>query len=159
MRRDDFDDYAANLADPIAAEHLGGVSDRRTAWRTFGAGQGFWLLQGAGWWGIELKGTGKLVGTVGAFIRETSPEEIELGWTLYRAYWRNGYATEAAAAALAFALDRHKTNRVIAHINAANTASIRVSEKIGMKYDGEVPFYDVVCSRYVYPRSPFTAAL
>jgi RimJ/RimL family protein N-acetyltransferase len=35
---------------------------------------GGWLLQGAGWWAIELRESGKLVGNVGAFFRETRPE-------------------------------------------------------------------------------------
>jgi RimJ/RimL family protein N-acetyltransferase len=74
FRRTDFDGYAAALADPIAAQ-VGGVAvDRRLAWRSFATGIGTWVLEGAGWWGVELVETGAMIGTVGAFFRETSPE-------------------------------------------------------------------------------------
>jgi RimJ/RimL family protein N-acetyltransferase len=89
FRLSDFDAYAAYFADPVATEHLSGVSDRRNAWRSFAAGQGMWLLQGAGWWAIELRETGAFVGTVGAFFREDLPD-LEIGWTVVRASWRRG---------------------------------------------------------------------
>ena len=151
FRLSDFDAYAENLADPVATEHLSGIADRRTAWRSFAAGAGFWMLHGAGWWGVELTGTGELVGTVGAFFRETSPE-LELGWTVYRRFWRQGFASEAAAAALAYGFEKHKPRRVIAHISAANAASVGVSQKIGMHYETDVDFYGGLVGRYAVER-------
>lgn len=141
FRKSDFDDYAANLADPVATEHLSGVVDRRTAWRMFGAGAGFWVLNGGGWWGVELRETGRLVGTVGAFFREHAPDELEIGWTVYRQFWRQGFATEAAAAALAYGFEAHDVKRAIALISPKNLASIGVSRAIGMQFDSEVDFY------------------
>jgi RimJ/RimL family protein N-acetyltransferase len=46
----------------------------------------------------------KLVGTVGAFYRESAiggdgPAELELGWLIFRKHWQKGVATEAATAA------------------------------------------------------------
>jgi RimJ/RimL family protein N-acetyltransferase len=109
------------------------------------------MLNGAGWWGVELQGTGKLVGTVGAFFRETSPE-LELGWTVYRRFWRQGFASEAAAAALAYALEAHRRRRAIAHISSTNAASIGVSEKIGMRYEADVDLYTETVARYAVER-------
>jgi RimJ/RimL family protein N-acetyltransferase len=151
LKRSDFEAYAENQADPVATEHLNGVSDRRAAWRSFAAATGFWMLDGAGWWGVAHKETDELVGTVGAFFRDTSPE-LEIGWTVYRRHWRRGFATEAAIAALDFAIEKHGVRRAIAHISPKNIASIRVSQHLHMRFEGEVPFYDGVANRYVFER-------
>lgn len=83
-RMTDFDTFAAHLADEKSMAFLG-VNDRRTAWRIFGSNAGGWLLQGTGWWAIEQRGSGVLVGNVGAFFREGWPE-IELGWNTFRTF-------------------------------------------------------------------------
>ncbi|MDB4933354.1 MAG: family N-acetyltransferase [Labilithrix sp.] len=148
FRMSDFDVYAANLADPIATEHLSsGVSDRRTAWRMFASGTGAWMLQGAGWWAIELRETGAFAGTVGAFYRDGFTD-LEVSWTVVRAFWRRGIATEAARAALAYAVEKHAAPRAIALIDAANVASIRVSANLGMRYETNVSLHGQEVGQY-----------
>lgn len=152
LRGTDLDIFAEALADPIGSEFVGGVVDRRASWRMVAAGVGFWVLDGAGWWGIEMRETGELVGTVGAFFRETTPGVIELGWTVFRKHWRQGIATEAAKAASTYAFERHGVDHVIAHIDPKNLPSVRVSERLGMRYEGEVDFYTEKTGRYVLAR-------
>lgn len=154
FRRSDFEGYAAHLADPVAQAHLQGVVDRRTAWRTFAAASGFWMLDGAGWWAVEWRDRGEVVGTVGAFFRETAPEALELGWSVYRPFWGQGFATEAARAALELALTAHARRRAIAHIDATNVASVRVAERLGMRYETDVELYGALCRRYAIERTP-----
>ncbi len=84
-RRQDFDVFAAHLADPVSAAHLV-PADRHAAWRIFCSQAGLWLLHGAGWWAVEEKETGRPVGNIGAFFREDSTV-MELGWNTYRAFW------------------------------------------------------------------------
>jgi RimJ/RimL family protein N-acetyltransferase len=64
--------------------------------------------------------------------------EIEIGYRLERAAWGNGYATEAACAVRDYAFAILQIPRLIALIDPANVASIRVAEKIGMRYEQEV---------------------
>lgn len=64
--------------------------------------------------------------------------EVELGYRFARSAWGRGYATEAAAAIRDFAFNTLGIKRLIAIIDPSNTASIRVAEKIGMKYEKEV---------------------
>ena len=71
-RVEDFDLFADHLQDAESSAHLGSA-DRQTAWRIFSSHAGLWLLNGAGWWSIEERQTGQLVGTVGAFFRYESP--------------------------------------------------------------------------------------
>lgn len=157
LRLGDFDRYAANLADPLATRFTSGVVDRRGAWRIFTALSGTWILNGAGWWAVEIRGTGDFIGTVGAFFREPgtalgTEADLELGWTLFPAFWRRGFATEAARAALAHGFTHHDVRRAIAHIDPANAASIGVSKAIGMTLEGEVDFYGLPTVRYTVTR-------
>lgn len=147
FREADFDAFARNMADPLATEFLSGPVDRRTAFRIFTGGPGSWMLQGAGWWAVELVETGELVGTTGAFYRER-PCDLELGWTTIRSFWRRGIASEAAAAALWWGTERLGARRVIAHIDPKNVASARVAERLGMRDEGEVDFFGEPTHRY-----------
>jgi RimJ/RimL family protein N-acetyltransferase len=148
----DFDAYATNLTDPVATKFTSGLQDRRAAWRSFAAQTGSWLLNGGGWWAVEQREGGAVVGTVGAFFRETDATLVELGWSFYRPYWGQGFASEAAAAALRYALDTHGGRQVVAHISAENFASIGVSKHLGMKYERDVDFYGEPVGRYVLMR-------
>lgn len=140
-RTADFDVFAENMKDPAATEFLTGLPDRRSAWRMFTAGAGQWVVRGAGWWAAELRETSEVVGWVGAFFRETSPE-LEVGWILRPKFWRQGLATEAAKAALDYGVEKYDARRVIAHISNANVASVKVGEKLGMSYEADVLLFD-----------------
>jgi RimJ/RimL family protein N-acetyltransferase len=138
-RREDFDVFAAHLADPVSSAHLV-TADRQAAWRIFCSQAGLWLLHGAGWWAVEEKETGRLVGSVGAFFREEATV-MELGWNTYRAFWGQGFANEAAAAALKHALEIRREPKVRALITAANESSLRVARRLGLAYEAETEIY------------------
>jgi RimJ/RimL family protein N-acetyltransferase len=145
FRQGDFDAYATNLADPVAARYTGGPIDRRTAWRIFAAGTGNWMLQGIGWWAVEHGGA--FAGVVGLFYRDGFAD-LEIGWTVLRPFWRQGLASEATAEALRYARDTRGTGHVIAFIAPENEPSMGVARRIGMRYEAEVPFYDRRAGRW-----------
>jgi RimJ/RimL family protein N-acetyltransferase len=122
----------------------------REAWRQFHAGAGYWLLQGIGWWVVEERKLGA-IGGVGLFRRELAPD-IEMGWSIYRQFWNRGYATEAARAALDFAVSTLRASRVIAHMAKSNIASARVATKIGMRGPREAQLYGEAALLYVFER-------
>jgi RimJ/RimL family protein N-acetyltransferase len=145
-REDDFDAFAAHCADPKAMAHWG-VIDRRSARRAFAGNMGEWMLRGAGWWAVELRPSGALVGSVGAFFREGWPD-IELGWNTFQAYWDQGIATEAAREVVRYAFEVRGERRVTALIDAPNTRSIRVAARLGMAFESDIDFYGKPCGRY-----------
>lgn len=147
-KRSDFEAYRENSADPLAVAFTGGVVDSRTAWRFFCAGTGGWILGTGGWLAVTLPADDRMIGVVGAFRREIAPDLVEVGWTIFRDHWRNGYAAEAAKGMVDLAFDEWKEDRVIAYIAATNTASLGVARSIGMTYDGEGSFYGEPCGRY-----------
>ena len=62
--------------------------------------------------------------------------EIEIGWRLVRHAWHHGYAAEAARPVLDHALRNLRLPEIVADIDPANTASLSVARKLGMRYQG-----------------------
>jgi len=60
---------------------------------------------------------------------------LEVGWRLAAEFWGNGYATEGARAALAFAFQTLHRSEVIAMTAKINVRSQRVMQRLGMAYD------------------------
>ncbi|MET8831786.1 GNAT family N-acetyltransferase [Streptomyces sp. NPDC004610] len=58
--------------------------------------------------------------------------EIEIGWRLGRAHWGKGYVTAGARLTLE-RLRAGRTARVVAMVNARNTRSIAVTQRLGMR--------------------------
>jgi RimJ/RimL family protein N-acetyltransferase len=76
-----------------------------------------------------------LVGRVGCWRPEGWPG-LEVGWTLRRAHWGRGYATEAARAVLAEAFGPLGIRRVVAITREANHGSRNVLGKLGFRMQG-----------------------
>jgi RimJ/RimL family protein N-acetyltransferase len=144
-RRDDFDVFADHCSTHFAP------ADRHTAWRIFSSHAGLWLIHGAGWWAVEERQTGQLVGSVGAFFREESTV-MELGWNTYSAFWGQGFANEAAAAALNYALEIRREPKVRALIASANESSLRVARRLGLTYETETELYGKAIGSYTRER-------
>jgi RimJ/RimL family protein N-acetyltransferase len=105
-----------------------------TAWRVIAMLIGHWHLRGYGQWTVIERATEQVVGRVGLWNPEGWPG-IELGWIIRRSRWNNGFATEAASAALEWAWANVKTDHIISMIQPGNTRSIRVAEKIGQTFE------------------------
>ncbi len=76
--------------------------------------------------------------------------EVEIGYRLRRSAWGNGYATEAVRAVRDYAFNTLGIRRLIAIIDPANLASIRVAEKVGMKYEQHVMLEGYIHPDHVY---------
>lgn len=89
-----------------------------------------------GRWAVQLKNGQEFIGWCGLKNR---PErnEIDLGYRFMKKYWGNGYATEAAMAAIHFGFNSLHLPRIIGRAMPDNIASLHVLEKCGMiyKYD------------------------
>ena len=129
--------WAAFAADEEAARYLGGVQPRAVAWRGMCAMAGAWAIRGYSMFSVIEKSTGRWVGRLGPWRPEGWPG-AEIGWGLARAAWGRGYATEAAAALVDWALSHPEVNRVCASMPPDNAAAIRVARKIGMRLLGTV---------------------
>ena len=138
LRTTDLDDYARTCADPRVMRYLGAGKplSRAESWRHLAFFLGHWQLRGFGMWAVVDKATGKLIGRIGFHQPEGWPG-FEIGWTIDRQCWGQGFATEGARAALRLAVGTYGQQHVISLIHPENTASIRVAEKIGESLEGE----------------------
>ena len=116
-----------------------------------------WDANGSGFFVIERREDARIVGRAGFLVWD--PEtwtiatlddraEVELGWTLIRAYWGNGYATEAALALR----DWTDRRRLISLIQHGNERSVRVAEKLGERYERDVVVRGVPTRLYALER-------
>ena len=106
-----------------------------------------WYTRGDlyGYWALEEKATGAFIGWFHFRPFRPKPEEIEVGYRLKQAYWNRGYATEMSRALLRKGFEEANLPRIVAVTLAANLASQRVMQKIGMTleerylHDGRLP--------------------
>ncbi len=74
---------------------------------------------------------------IGAVSLYLDSEPAEFGWIINKRFHGHGYASEAAAALLGYAVRELGIRRFQAHCDAENLPSRRVMEKLGMKLAGE----------------------
>lgn len=98
----------------------------------------YFMGEPLGKYGIEVKETGKMIGTIDLRVNETN-NVGELGYVLNRAFWGNGYMPEAATALIELGFAKMKLMRIFALHDQDNPASGRVMEKIGFTYEGTLP--------------------
>lgn len=155
----DLDHYAALSADPEVVRFLGNskVLTRAEAGRALATIVGHWQLYGHGLWAVENRASGRFVGRVG-FIHFEGWPDFELGWTLARAEWGRGYATEAGREALRYAFEVLERPHVISLIVPENTRSVAVAERLGERRVGEETLGGKVADLYRVTREEWSAA-
>jgi RimJ/RimL family protein N-acetyltransferase len=137
FREEDLPVWAATLGDPDIVRHLGGTPfSREDAWRRILSAAGAWPMLGYGYWAVERRGEGDLIGQVGFadFKRDMSPsiEGLpEMGWIFAAHAHGRGYASEAVRAALGWADAVLKAPVIPAIIDVDNAPSIRLAERCG----------------------------
>lgn len=89
-----------------------------------------------GTFAIELRETGKVIGTIGFMWINPEHRSCEVGYSLNRKYWNRGYTTQALKRLIRYAFEELHLNRVEAQFEINNIASGRVMEKAGMHYEG-----------------------
>ncbi|MGZ8336775.1 MAG: GNAT family N-acetyltransferase [Allosphingosinicella sp.] len=148
FREADLDAQAEILADPVVMRFLGANPlGREDSWRRMLCGPGLWTLLGYGYWALERKQDGAFIGQIGFadFKRDMQPsiEGLpEMGWILSQRGQGQGYASEAAAAAIDWADRTLAAPELVAIIDPDNEPSIRVAEKAGFAAREEASYRD-----------------
>ena len=87
-------------------------------------------------WGIEIKESAKLIGTIDFVSWNTKHRVGELGYVLSEKYWGQGIMTEAANEVIKFGFSKMDLVRIQARCLTENTGSERVMKKTGMTFEG-----------------------
>jgi len=136
---EDFPFFLAMWADPAVTRFIGGKPrGEEKTWTNYLRMLGHWAIMGYGYWAVEEKDSGALIGEVGFgdFKRDMIPSikgEPEIGWVLAASAHGKGYASEAALAAVEWGDKHFKGARMSCIIEPAHAASIRIAEKCGFK--------------------------
>lgn len=93
-----------------------------------------YVKNGFGLWLVALKETGESIGMCGLIKRDTL-EDVDIGYAFLPKFWGKGYAVESARAVKDYAKEVIGLKRLVAIVDAANESSIRVLEKIGLKFE------------------------
>lgn len=84
---------------------------------------------------VELKDSQTSIGMCGLLKREELPDP-DIGFAFLPDFWNKGFAFEAASAVMNDARERLKLSRILAIVNPDNYASIKLLERLGLKFEG-----------------------
>lgn len=87
-------------------------------------------------WGIELKATQTLVGTISVVSQNEGCESMQLGYCIGKQWWHKGITSEAVAAVIVFLFNQVKALRIEARHDTNNPHSGAVMRKCGLQYEG-----------------------
>ncbi len=141
FRRSDAEAMNAVFGDPKVMRFGSGTRDRDWVARwTHRCIQDYQDPTAPAVWAVVKKSSDTVIGYCGlfAFPDICGHPEVELGYRLARRFWGRGYATEAARAVRDHAFNILQLPRLISLIDPSNRRSIRVAEKLGMRYEKEV---------------------
>ena len=89
---------------------------------------------GFGLYLTELKDDGVPIGICGLLKRE-SLKDVDIGFAFLPQFWKQGYAFESASAVLTYGRSVVGLSRIVAITSPDNDASIRVLEKLGLRFE------------------------
>lgn len=135
FRDSDLAPFAEQNADPHTMRFFAGVLTRAESDAYAARATQHMKDHGIGKWAVEVPGVAPFIGAVGlqhvGYEAEFTPA-VEVAWRLHKNYWGQGYATEAARAAIADGFERLGLTEIVAVTVLANLPSQRVMERLGM---------------------------
>jgi RimJ/RimL family protein N-acetyltransferase len=145
LRRFSLDDAAFVVELVNDPAWLANIGDRKV--RTLEDARGY-LRKGAlamyerlgfGMYVVALKETGESIGTCG-LIKRDEIEDVDIGFAFLPQHRGRGFAFESAAAVLEYGTGVIGLKRIVAIVSASNQPSIRLLEKIGLRFERTIPF-------------------
>ena len=137
-RDSDREPFAALNADPAVMAHFLAPQTREQSDALIDRNSP--EIEGRGWglWALEVRDTGEFIGFTGLSVPSFEAHfmpAVEIGWRLAKGAWGNGYATEAARAALAHGFGPAGLAEIVSFTTTTNLPSQRVMQRIGMTLD------------------------
>lgn len=132
----DIDVFAALCADPQVMRYVGDGTTlpRSEVARWIQVCQERYERRGYGTSAVFEKATGDFIGYCGV-VRPSGNDFDELIYVYHVQSWGKGYATEASRAMLAYVFEKSTLDKIYATIHPDNGPSIKVADKLGMKFE------------------------
>ncbi|TCC40069.1 N-acetyltransferase [Kribbella capetownensis] len=137
-RDSDREPFAVLNADPAVMEHFPAPQTREQSDALIDRIRPEIDERGWGLWALEVRDTGEFIGFTGLSVPSFEAHfmpAVEIGWRLAKGAWGNGYASEAARAALAHGFGPAGLDEIVSFTATPNVKSQRVMERIGMTHD------------------------
>ncbi len=131
--------FTAMNADPEVMRYFPSTQDEAQTRASVEAWQAQFAERGWSNWAVETKAAGDFIGFVGLSVpRRALPFSpcVEVGWRLARRFWGQGYASEAARAALAAGFGTIGLDEIVSFTALGNRPSRAVMERIGLRDTG-----------------------
>lgn len=142
-REEDLEPFAALNADPEVMRHFPSTLSRAESDALAARYQTHIDQHGFGRWAIERREDGAFLGHAGPMTM-SPPHPLapgaEMGWRLARAFWGQGYATEASRAAMDFCFEHIGLEQIVAFTSATNLPSQAVMERLAMTRRRDLDF-------------------
>ncbi|WP_241156777.1 GNAT family protein [Bacillus sp. FJAT-42376] len=87
-------------------------------------------------WGIEVKGTQKIIGTIGFNAWSPKHKRAEIGYEIHPDQWRKGYTYEAVSKVIEYGFGEFGLTRIGAVVFMDNDASNYLLKKAGFQQEG-----------------------
>ncbi|MEO0376314.1 MAG: GNAT family N-acetyltransferase [Cyanobacteria bacterium P01_A01_bin.17] len=150
FQQEDLPWLASILADPQVMKFSPtGVASSRQAQEKIESFITSYRAYGFGKWAVLLEDRQELIGYCGIAVEQIDDRyEKELGYRLDSRCWGQGFATEAAIAAIQYGLESLKLPYILGVVERENIASVRVLEKIGMRFERTTTFHELEMDVY-----------
>lgn len=142
-RDSDSEPFAALNADPEVMELFPRTLTRQESEASIQWIEAGFEAHGWGLWALEPLDAGGFIGFTGLSVPSFQARfmpAVEIGWRLARGAWGQGYATEAALAALRFGFEQAKLAEIVSFTTPENVRSQAVMRRIGMTRDAHDDF-------------------
>ena len=145
-RHEDWPRFFAGTNTPNVMRWLGGLLDDDGMAATRARVEGCAASNGFCFWAVERKSDGEILGFCGLKRADAPGSSVtgamEAGWRLREDAWGQGYAKEAAIAALDAAFRRFGAEEVMALTIIENTPSWGLMERLGMQRRPKLDYAD-----------------
>ena len=142
-RDDDRAAFAALNADAEVMQHFPTTLTRDESDAFIGRIEAGFDEHRYGLWAVERLDRHQFIGFVGLMLHTFEAHftpAVEVGWRLGREHWGQGFATEAAAAALAYGFEVIELHEIVSMTAATNLRSQRVMQRLGLTRDAADDF-------------------
>ena len=143
---DDLDDYVLLWSDEAVVRHIGGKPLARSdCWGRILRFRGMWAMLGYGFWIVEDRNSGRLIGEAGIMdlrrdIQPSLDGTLEAGWALLPVFHGRGLAGEAMRLVLDWSDRRDPSQELSCIIAEENRPSLKLAEKLGFSRSGAGDF-------------------
>ena len=134
MTEEDFPALHAILSDPETMQHYPKPYDEAGVRRWIAWCRDSYEKHGFGLWAVTLRESGEFIGDCGISMQPIHGQWLpEIGYHIRRDLWRQGFASEAAAACIRVAFEEFGFPAVYSYMKATNVASYSTAVKNGMR--------------------------